>query len=183
MLAWLQKCNCQFRVLSKISEVHLFPSLHISAQPPARQHTHSFSYTLWTLCFLCGASCDTQMTMGKQAVRREEGSAFCSQSLSRYPRHVLGSCFQYIIKQGKKDNPPSPRDPVFWFCKKTSLSFAFIKKWLPICDTFGNVFRKNPMIELGSKLCAAQPSLWVAFYTGIPASPASLSLALSHRFI
>lgn len=116
-----------------ISAPHLLTNTHILS------HMH-----LWILCFLWELCSMHRWTRGKGY---DEGRKQCLMflAIASCPGHMLGNCCPYISKNYKKKKTktkhktsPSPRDPVFWLCNKTSLCFAFTKEWLPMYGNLGN---------------------------------------------
>lgn len=117
--------------------------------------------------------------MDGPGTEREEGEKRWPHVLSIQvsPRRVPGSCLQYVITPETKQKPPPPR---ILSGRKAFLLHLLGSRYL-FMAIWGNVLEQsNGLLDLAAKFWAAQPSLSVTFYTEIPASPLSLTFALSH---
>lgn len=117
-----RKCHCQPHAQYTLWGL-LSPTLPLGH--PHLSPTHTLSPKRRVRLSLRRASFGAWMNVGDGCA---EGEQCCVLSIGVTPQGVPWEA-AFHVKANKKKNPtsPSPRDPVFWYSKKTSHSFAFPK--------------------------------------------------------
>lgn len=94
--------------------------------------------SLWLkeLLFLCRVPCGWIWESG---LWKREGRKQCLvfSTFKSLLKALVRKLFSIFNQTRKSRKPPLPRYLVLWFCKKTSHSFVFPKRWLLIYGSFG----------------------------------------------